>query len=172
MKKLFLIALVIMTLFLAVLAGCANKTVYIDDITNMIPVDENTAIEEGYINEEHRENIALGRAAGEKYGFDMDEVPTWEEVNAAREADYEGCAKCFWISKGILHTEVDGIAADLTPEQAVNAYKDNPDFMREYIYLMQYWDYPDSVTYFDEEGEIHSTAYDPDWGNWDGPSDS
>jgi hypothetical protein len=171
MKKSFLIALVIMSLLLAVLAGCANKTVYIDDATETISVDDITVIE-GYTDEEHRENIALGRAAGEAYGFNMDDVPSWEEVKAAREADYEGCAKCFWVSKGILHTEVDGIAADLTPEQAVDQYKDNPDFMREYIYLMQYRDYPDPVTYFDEEGEIHSITYDPDWENWDGPSDS
>ena len=194
MRKAF-IAIMILTMLFA-LGGCAAKAATVEtattenldeiigvpeiinvpvlkDPTQGLPVEPNDDKGPGAnTNALNRdENIALGRAAAEAYGFNMDDAPTWEEVKDARAADYVGCAKCFWVKDGLLHTEVNGEAADLTPDEAVERYKDNPDFMREYIYLMQYRDDPDPATYIDENGEVRSFAYDPPGEPWDGPSD-
>jgi hypothetical protein len=118
MKKLAILILVVATSLLFVVA-CGNNRVVVEEF-------DTVSIEEAR---------AHGRAVGEAAGFDMTDVPSWDEIAAAREAD-PNHPECYWISEGLLHVVVDGVGEDLTPEEAVQKYGRDEGFMREYIYLM------------------------------------
>ena len=127
MKKMAILVLMAVSSFS--MTACGNNK-------DVKPSNTPEAFGSSFFNEVE-ESRARGRAAGEAAGFDMTDVPSWDEVKAAREADPVNCPECYWESKDLLHTKVDGVIKELSPKEAVRKYHLNEDFMREYIFLMK-----------------------------------
>ena len=108
----------------------AMKTEYPTSESSIDGIDEE-------LYEATKKNIALDQKAIETAGLNMEDAPEWDEIQAMREANPNGHPRVFWQGDGILHVNVSGEDETLTPEEALEKYKDNDAFVKEYMFLMK-----------------------------------